>query len=118
MHAPWEYASQLEHGGADPCTTVRQLLASKADEVIATLQRQGVTKLGEFSTTSDLVFPAFGKEAILTLGSRHRNVDFENLWGRHLHKGRQQGPQPAGAWLRGWATGWLAGWARWVLEVG
>ena len=101
MHAPWEYASQLEHGGADPCTTVRQLLASKADEVIATLQRQGVTKLGEFSTTSDLVFPAFGKEAILTLGSRHRNVDFENLWGRHLHKGRQQGPQPAGAWLVG-----------------
>lgn len=61
---------------------------------------QGVSKLGEFSAPSDLVFPAFGKDTILTLGSSRRAVDYEALWGSRLRElARGHKPSGAGPWL-------------------
>ncbi|PRW39343.1 transient receptor potential channel [Chlorella sorokiniana] len=95
VQAPWEFASQLEQGGDAAVCTVRELLAAKKEEVLRTLQRQGVSKLGEFRVPADLAFPAFGGEPILTLGSRRRHVDYESFWGRRLHA-LHRGPRPTG----------------------
>lgn len=58
-----------------------------------------MSKLGEFSAPSAVVFPAFGKEAILTLGSRHRSPDIHGMWGHHLAK-RHRGLKPQ------WSSRW------------
>lgn len=95
QHAPWEYVSQLEAGGGDPTLTMAGLLASQQDTVLRTLQTQGVSKLGEFSAPSDVVFPAFGKDPILTLGSPRRALDYEALWGARLRE-LARGHKPTG----------------------
>ncbi|EFN52792.1 expressed protein [Chlorella variabilis] len=96
VHAPWEFASHLETGGPDPRTTVRELLAGQGNSVVTTLQQRGVTKLGEFLVESDLVYPAFDGEPILTLGSKERDVDFEALWTRHLQDSLPKRERPTG----------------------
>lgn len=107
VHAPWEFASHLETGGPDPRTTVRELLAGQGNSVVTTLQQRGVTKLGEFLVESDLVYPAFDGEPILTLGSKERDVDFEALWTRHLQDSLPKRERPTGVlvWLRGRGQG-------------
>lgn len=40
QHAPWEYVSQLEAGGGDPTLTMADLMASRQDTLLRTLQTQ------------------------------------------------------------------------------
>lgn len=49
---------------------VAQLQACCKGDVLRTLQRQGVSKLGEFTAPSDVVFRAFKGRPLLTLGRR------------------------------------------------
>ena len=101
VHAPWEFASRLETGGVEVRTTVKELLAGQGDSVVTTLQRTGVSKLGEFVADSNLVYPAFDGEPILTLGSRERDVDYEALWTRRLNALAPKEERPTGAAPRG-----------------
>lgn len=45
VHAPWEYASQLQ-GGGGTVLTMQELLVSRGDAVLKTLQTSGVSKVG------------------------------------------------------------------------
>lgn len=96
VQAPWEFASRQADGGADPRTTVRQLLARQGDAVLSTLQRSGVSKLGEFEAEATLVYPAFKGEALLTLGSPLRDIDPEAVWTRSLRARLPPGEKQTG----------------------
>lgn len=113
MHAPWEFASRQNQGSGNVVTSVSELLrqqqGQQGDAVVATLQRSGVSKLGEFVADSNLVYPAFDGQPILTLGSPMRDADYETMWTRFMgdtlkRKGERRtgGPAPGHAFhLRG-----------------
>ncbi|KAI3431610.1 hypothetical protein D9Q98_004659 [Chlorella vulgaris] len=88
VHAPWEFASRQNQGSGNVVTSVSELLrqqqGQQGDAVVATLQRSGVSKLGEFVADSNLVYPAFDGQPILTLGSPMRDADYETMWTRFM----------------------------------
>jgi hypothetical protein len=90
---------------------VPALFAGRGDGVVAALQRSGVSKLGEFVADSRLVYPAFGGEPLLTLGTGERDVDHERLWTRHMQGLLPKGERATGGWrLAGCTCG--RGWQR------
>lgn len=86
LQAPWEHVpGQSLHEHA---ITVQELLRTRPDEVLRTLQLHGVSKLGEFKMPDTLALPAFDGEdtGIIALGSSSRELDYERFWRAHLAK--------------------------------
>lgn len=108
LQAPWEAIDDVE-GGHQGVIKLSKLLSSRPDTAIRILQHKGVLKLGEFTQPSNVVFPEFKYNPILTIGSDERFPDHEQMWRRELQRRHASRKMRFGKELRhdertGWPT--------------
>eukprot|EP00878_Enallax_costatus_P035836 GHUV01040072.1.p1 GENE.GHUV01040072.1~~GHUV01040072.1.p1 ORF type:complete len:139 (+),score=50.64 GHUV01040072.1:319-735(+) len=78
------WAGDAEHVEDEDVLRMKQLIREKPKDVIQYLEEEGVAKLGEFEVQDAVVFKAFGKDSIMTMGADHYEVDWESMWQERL----------------------------------
>jgi Ion transport protein len=104
---------EVEEGGSSTdgsFRTMHDLLAENPNEVIKTLAKTGVRKLGEFCAPDYLVLDLLGDDSIATMGASSPDIDWEAAWREELRNKyddkavTSSAPSSSVRSERGWST--------------